>query len=473
MKTRTWFRLHSFTGVMTGLMLFVICWSGTFAVLSRELDWLVTPGVRVEAAGERASWGSLEAAALEAHPGGEVLYMERPPLRRAATSVYVALSDGSSRRVHVDPYRAELLPAERSGFDLQQFFRAFHTHLFQLGIPLVGEQTMGSYLVFSFGLVLLASVVSALFLYKRWWTRFFELRRGRRGRAFWTQAHKLTGVWSLWFLLLIAVTGTWYLVEGVRLDFGDGKVNYVDGPRYGRVQPPVPTSDPALPELPTDTLVARAQATWPELDIRLVARGWYSPSPDVLYLEGRSGAPLVRERANQMQLDPRTGEVLWQNSAGDLPPYWLWSNMADPLHFGSWGGLASKLVWFVFGLGISGLILSGTYLHARRLGRATGGNAGRHRWPGTAAATLVWLVVLGATVDSGFDYASEYYGSTGDGSPQLPSLAPGVRAFIVGWSALTLAILGGWVWMLWRPDSLEKTPGRQTTSAREGIPAGT
>jgi uncharacterized iron-regulated membrane protein len=452
-KTRTWFRVHSFTGVMTGLMLFVICWSGTFAVLSHELDWLVTPDLRVEATGERASWGTLAGAVLEAYPEGEVLYMVRSPLPRGATEVWVGFPDGSSRTVEVDPYMAKVLEVGGSDFDLQEFFRGFHTTLFALGPSLGGEQRLGSYVVFTFGLVLLVSVVSALFLYKRWWTRFFEFRRGRKGRAYWTQVHKLTGVWSLWFLLVIGGTGTWYFIEGVRLDFGDGKVNWVGEVPFGAVQPPTPTSDPSLPRLPLDTLVERAQAAWPGLEIQTVAWGWYSPSSDVLYLGGQADAPLVRERANQMQLDPRTGEVLWRSSAGDLPPYWLWSNMADPLHFGNFGGLASKLIWFVFGLAISGLILSGTYLHARRLGRHPAG-AGRHRWPGTAAATVVWLIALGASVAAGFEYA-EWYGPTVDGVQQRPSLGPGVRAVIVGWSGLTLAILAGWIWMLWRPESLE------------------
>ena len=453
---RTWFRVHSFTGVITGLMLFAICWSGTFAVLSHELDWLVTPERQVQPGAEHASWGEIEQAARRAAPEASVGYMDAPLNRHAVAEVWLSFPDGTLADVWVDPYTGEV-EGRSNGFSLVEFFRAFHYRLFLqdlAGIP------VGLYLVSLFVLTMLTSLVAALLFYKRWWQRFFRFRPGK-GKAVCSELHKTAGLWSIWFLLVIGLTGVWYLYEALQHDLFDGPLNYVDNSPIGVVSVPAPTTDLTLPKLPLDEVMDAAERAWPELKITTVAYGWYSGGEDVIYLQGRTpGFSLVRGRANQMHLDPRTGEVLWQNSAGDLPPYWVLSNIADPLHFGNFAGLTSKLIWFLFGLLLCTLILTGTYLHSRRLIQEAGGRT-RHHWPGTAAAIVVSLLILAASVPFGFQEAREYYGPTVDGVKLLPDLARGVKAVIIGWVAVTLAIIAGWIWMLWKAPA-----GRPARTAR-------
>ncbi|USQ95460.1 PepSY domain-containing protein [Caulobacter sp. RL271] len=67
--------------------------------------------------------------------------------------------------------------------------------------------------------------------------------------------------------------------------------------------------------------------------------------------------------------------------------------MADPLHFGTVGGAVTKLIWFVFGLVLTSLSVSGVAVYALRLSR-DGGIAtawasawrgmGLWRWPALA-----------------------------------------------------------------------------------------
>ena len=433
MTTRAWFRVHSFTGVITGLLLFVICWSGTFAVIANELDWLVTPEVRVETGGEPQSWGTIASAVRSTYPDAEINLLQAPLYAGSAAQVRVDFPNQKLVWVYVDPYTADVI-GSRSFFNTQRFFRSLHY-------------------------TLLVSLTAGLIFYKRWWRGFLRWPGGR-GRALWSGIHKFAGLWSIWFIVVMVLTGLWYLVELSRSDFGDGKVSFAGSSPSSLHIIPQPTSDPALPHLPIDLLIERADTLRPDLRARQI---YLNDQTAVLW--GQSGYLLVRDRANQLHLDRRTGEVLYNQTPHDYDLYWRWADTADPLHFGDFGGLWSKGIWFAFGLVLSGLILTGTWLHAHRLAREAGGRA-RHRWPGTAAALAVTLLVLAASVPYGVAEARGY-GPMVEEIQRFPELAPGVAMVIAGWIVLTLAIIAAWIVLLWRPQTvLQETPAAKNAGSR-------
>lgn len=53
------FRLHGWLGLNIGLLLFVVCFSGSFATLSHEMDWLLNPAVRAETRDAPYDWTAM------------------------------------------------------------------------------------------------------------------------------------------------------------------------------------------------------------------------------------------------------------------------------------------------------------------------------------------------------------------------------------------------------------------------------
>ncbi len=54
-----------------------------------------------------------------------------------------------------------------------------------------------------------------------------------------------------------------------------------------------------------------------------------------------------------MYINPNTYEVVKVQNAKNISTTMWINDIADPLHFGNWGGLTTKIIWFIFGLGIS------------------------------------------------------------------------------------------------------------------------
>jgi uncharacterized iron-regulated membrane protein len=418
-RSRTWLWWHSWIGVTTGLLLFVICWSGTVAVFSHEIDWLLNPALRVEPAPAAAPrWGDVVAAAQQAAPGQKVTTLLLPAGPRDAAQLWARDEHGTVTRIYVDPASARV-QGTTSYFNVQRFFRSFHMNLFFNTGP------WGYLVVCSLALPLLASMVTALVFYRRWWQRWLALKLDRGWRVFWSDLHKTGGLWSLWFVVVVALTAAWYFIEAAGI-----VPDYPEPPRLNAAPAP----------LRLDDALSRVRSHWPQLQVRSITLpgGYYG---NVLELEGQAGDVLVRDRANKLFVDPATGAVLARQRAADLSLAARWVDTADPLHFGDFAGLGVKAIWFAFGLLLSGLALTGAYLHVQRLRRK---HAGVDRRPAVVAAYGVSAVLLAASAVGGWAEVRRY-GSLVDGVRHWPVVPLPVTAFIATWVVATLAIL--WIWV--------------------------
>lgn len=347
------FILHSLIGLQVSLFLAFVCLTGTIATVSHEIEWLLLPKVRASASVSAPDLGAMWDAARAAHPDGWVRSLatyDRADGRIFAWRADIAMPDGREIAVLVDPATARVT-GEMEGISFHSFMRGLHYYLFTPG-------DWGFYLVTSLGFVLLASLVSGLILYKRFWHGFFRWPRFERGLRTWMgDLHRLVALWSLWFVTIMTVTALWYLVERAGIGW----------------EPAPPSAAPGSEQVrPNGATVADWAATarrqMPGLSVTAIQLPYGAGDP--VTVQGQWQAWLVRERTNAVFIDAGSGAVLGQRIAHQMQATERWVHTADPLHFGNFAGVAGKLVWVLFGLLLTGLSLSGVIINSRRLSQA-------------------------------------------------------------------------------------------------------
>lgn len=352
---KTFFKIHSWIGIKLSILFFIVCFSGTLATLSHEMDWLFNPAIRASPQTEYASRNQMVANFREAYPNARIQYWMRSEEPYLCDIIYKVEEDQLSY-VFANPYTGKI--QGESAITIQRFFRDLHYFLF---IPF----QVGNFLVLLFGFLLLISLVTALLFYKKWWRKLFELKTGKGPLVFFRSMHRLVGLWSIPFTLLFSITGIWYFMERANVGGIGSQVN--PSPPPLAVMPSsqkVPLEKDISYSIDYDRAILLAKKEIPGLEVGNI----YVPGKqtEILGLVGKSHVPLVRQRANRVYVDLRSYEVVFSQNAEEISTAMWINDVADPLHFGYWGGLATKIIYFILGLGISSLVLSGIWISMKR-----------------------------------------------------------------------------------------------------------
>lgn len=394
MNNKSFFVVHRWIGLNCGLVLFVICLSGTVATLSEEMDWLINPALRATPRGSPLPWGELQERVQSQHPDVSVRAIQAPRNRRTAAFVEVESETGRKATLLVDPYSGNV-QGVHSFHCVKVLFRVFHKQFYIFGYP---KGIHGIYLVGVYGFFLLAAGLTGLLVYKRFWARLFVLRL-RHGRdVFWRDAHRLLGVWTSLLLLVWSITGVWYFAERIltQTKIITSSPNLPIGWKWDDPAQRTPASVPTVSELAIEDYLRIARQEFPELDVTAIQLPRQAGGPAMV--AGSTRALLVRENSSQLLIDSLTGEILDRRMAEEMGPLDRWTVTSDPLHFGTFGGLPTKILWFVLGLGVSTLIPVGATIWYRRASRSADGQRSASTGAKRSRTTKLISVFVNGTI---------------------------------------------------------------------------
>ena len=337
---RLLFQLHLWLGVGVGLVLLAVGVSGSALIFRPELEEaLYLP--RVAASGATAPVAGILADVAARYPGRRVSRVQFPADADRALEFVVSkigarsLKEAQQIRVFANPYSGALLGAREQQSSWIFVLQDFH---FSLSGGLTGLKVNGVV----GGVLVLMSLTGLI----AWWPTPGRWRRSIRinTAASWKRVtwdvHSVTGFFSSLVLMVFGLTGVFY---GFREPVTRALLWTVKG-------------EPALP--PPRSVVSPVPAT---IDAVLKSAGAAIPNARILALRtpATPSSPWVAsasirthsgEGEDRIYVDAGSAAVLRIDRPSELPRGARVLEMMNPLHLGTFGGVVTRGLWFVFGI---------------------------------------------------------------------------------------------------------------------------
>ena len=373
--------VHGWSGVVLGLLLYVVIATGAVAVFAAEIG-------RWSAGGVRESWpldmpvdATIRALAEKVDPAmrDDVSFWAGESrdiyafFHTHAVNPESGIEDDLGTMFRADPATGEVLE-RHDGFVWNQpeawNSSALRHFLVDLHVQLYLPDPWGLIVTGILGLMMMAAVVSGLLMHRHLIRDLFVAERFGGRLVSSRDRHVLAASWSLPFAFVLAFTGSFLSLAGTvsfpllaTIAFG-GDDEAMDHTLF---EQPVPENAAAAPMTNLDALLAdsRARAPGPVTFVEVARLGradlrvhaWHDPADGgMLYVtnfyDGAGGGFIGRQA--QVGTAASVGGTLY--------------GLMYPLHFGHFAGMLSRIVWGALGVALCFVTLSGLRLWVRRRG---------------------------------------------------------------------------------------------------------
>ncbi|MHA6250000.1 PepSY-associated TM helix domain-containing protein [Pontibacter sp. CAU 1760] len=362
--------IHLWLGLASGLVLFVVCLSGTLYTFRTELEEMLEPGkYRVQAAAQAIPPDVL-VRQLEQQLQGNVVALDIPHDRERAYRVSVTTQKagrggqegGRPSTYLVNPYTGKVLGTpEGPAFGFFQTMMGLHRWLLLEGG--VGKMIVGVSTI-----IFLCLTLSGLVLWfpvkRKNWKQGLKIKTNAKWKRINHDLHNTLGFYACLLLLVMSLTGLCWSFDWYRE--GLGKLMGEEVFKGRREKPlTIPVAASGKVPLTLEAMLGRVQTVLSsEGNIRIAL-----PQDDTTAVAASKTAAgfFAFAGPDKVQLDPHTGEVLKIELFAEKPLKAQIVALIKPLHLGEVYGTFSKILYFIACLIATSLPVSGTLIWLNKL----------------------------------------------------------------------------------------------------------
>lgn len=368
-----YFHTHTISGIIITAVLFIIFFAGSMSFFKNEISaWQKNAPNDIEAKRNLDYNNLLDTVGNRYNLyGREVsLYM---PAHSSKIGVYVSESKDTVNNkaqggfFYLNPKTFETTQYEDS-YDLGEFLYRLHflaqvNQIANFGFPL------GYYIAGGVAFIFLFALLTGILVHwQKIVSNFYIFRPWEKLKTLWTDLHTALGVITFPFLFVFAVTGAYFLISyplftqpTVALQYGGNQDSLNTDLGYGSHDLALKQPTAQKPDL--NYYVDSANKKWEGAIVNHVEVLNYGDSSMQVHIGGLMPPTKKFTSSGELVFDVTSGKIIKEKDPKAPSTYaQVADNALYVLHFGDYGGYATKILYFLLGICSCIVIISGVLI---------------------------------------------------------------------------------------------------------------
>lgn len=345
---RVLFTLHRYVGLVAGLIVAVVGLTGSLLVFEPEINHLLLQFQFGQIVPQQQQVPILSVIdtvkAVYPEPKFTLSFLDLPPKPDAPIRVELASVNQPSIEVIVNPYTGKILGDRLTQYAVMDIIYNLHNNLLagDTGIVIVG--------IAAFFLFVLS--ITGIILWPGWRKLIagFKIKANAHIKRLNFDIHKVVGIFTAIFLALTAFTGfCWNFYPYTQ------PVIYAATLTPTPVEPKSNLIDDKLP-IALAQILQRADAALPGAKTTYIS---FPTTPESVFMVGKQFPEEKEVWRSRVYLDQYTGKVLQVRNSRLLLLGDQVVDFFNPLHYGTFGGLSTRILYVFVGLAPTILMITG------------------------------------------------------------------------------------------------------------------